>query len=53
VLCLGAEREGLPDDLVAERARIPLRHDGPDSLNVAMAATVALYDVAHRMAADA
>ena len=53
VLCLGAEREGLPDGLVAERARIPLREGGPDSLNVAMAATVALYDVANRMAADA
>src|SRR3954463_3098237 len=45
VLGLGAEREGLPADL-GERARIPLRDDGPDSLNVAMAATVALYDVA-------
>jgi TrmH family RNA methyltransferase len=56
VLCLGAEREGLPDELVraAERvARIPLRPDGPESLNVAMAATVALYEVANRMAAHA
>src|SRR3954447_26905399 len=52
-LCLGAERDGLPEDLASERARIPLRDDGPDSLNVAMAATVALYDVAHRMAAHA
>jgi tRNA G18 (ribose-2'-O)-methylase SpoU len=50
VLALGAEREGLPAE-VEERFRIPLREDGPDSLNVAMAATVALYDVAHRMAA--
>jgi len=53
VLCLGAEREGLPEGLAAERARIALRDDGPESLNVAMAATVALYDVANRMAADA
>jgi TrmH family RNA methyltransferase len=53
VLCLGAEREGLPEALVAERARIPLRPDGPESLNVAMAAAVALYDLANRMAADA
>jgi len=53
VLCLGAEREGLPEELAAERVRIPLREGGPDSLNVAMAATVALYDVAHRMAAHA
>jgi TrmH family RNA methyltransferase len=52
VLCLGAEREGLPHDVVerAEAAmRIPLRSDGPQSLNVAMAATVALYEAAHRM----
>jgi TrmH family RNA methyltransferase len=40
VLCLGAERDGLP---AAARAEIRLRPDGPDSLNVAMAATVALY----------
>lgn len=53
VLCLGAEREGLPRELAAERVRIPLREGGPESLNVAMAATVALYDVAHRMAAHA
>jgi TrmH family RNA methyltransferase len=54
VVCLGAEREGLPAG-VAEgasvRAEIPLRPDGPDSLNVAMAATVALYDLSNRMAA--
>jgi TrmH family RNA methyltransferase len=54
VICLGAEREGLPAELEARadlRARIPMRADGPDSLNVAMAATVALYDLGHRMAA--
>jgi RNA methyltransferase, TrmH family len=53
VLCLGAEREGLPDEVLAgadHTARIPLRPDGPDSLNVAMAATVGLYELAHRMA---
>ncbi|MBX5469108.1 MAG: RNA methyltransferase [Thermoleophilaceae bacterium] len=47
VLCLGAEREGLPPELRAaadEVAEIPLRPGGPDSLNVAMAATVALYE---------
>jgi TrmH family RNA methyltransferase len=56
VLCLGAEREGLPAELVAAAdavARIPLRPDGPESLNVAMAATVALYEVANRMAGHA
>jgi TrmH family RNA methyltransferase len=56
VLCLGAEREGLPPDILegaGASARISLREDGPESLNVAMAATVALYDLANRMAADA
>ena len=56
VVCLGAEREGLPTELESRadaRARIPMRPDGPDSLNVAMAATVALYDLGHRMAAHA
>src|SRR5919204_1085382 len=37
VVCLGAEREGLPVDFACDlRAGIPLRDDGPDSLNVAM-----------------
>jgi RNA methyltransferase, TrmH family len=55
VLCLGGEREGLPPamlDIADAVAHIPIRDDGPDSLNVAMAATVALYERA-RMAADA
>jgi RNA methyltransferase, TrmH family len=50
VLCLGAERAGLPAELAAEAVRIPV---ATDSLNVAMAATVALYEVANRMAAHA
>jgi TrmH family RNA methyltransferase len=54
VVCLGAEREGLPADFACDlRAGIPLRDGGPDSLNVAMAATVALYELGNRMAADA
>jgi RNA methyltransferase, TrmH family len=56
VLCLGSEREGLPHELLRgadATARIVTRAEGPESLNVAMAATVALYDVANRMAADA
>lgn len=56
VICLGAERQGLPGELSEEvdaRVRIPMRPDGPDSLNVAMAATVALYELGHRMAAHA
>ena len=55
VLCLGAERPGLPADVVegaTARATIPLRADAPDSLNVAMAATVALYEL-NRMAGHA
>ncbi len=52
VICVGAEREGLPPELSAivdATARIPMRPDGPDSLNVAMAATVALYELGRRM----
>ena len=43
---LGAEREGLPDDLVAqcdETATIPLA-DNAESLNVAVAGAIALYE---------
>jgi RNA methyltransferase, TrmH family len=47
VLVLGSERGDLPEGLVA--VRIPVH---ADSLNVAMAATVALYEVALRMGAD-
>jgi RNA methyltransferase, TrmH family len=53
VICLGAEREGVPRELLdaADRtARIPMQPGGPESLNVAMAATVALYQAANRMA---
>jgi len=50
-LVVGAEREGLPDDVVAACdavATIPVR---AESLNAAMAATVALYECNRRMAA--
>ena len=51
VLCLGGEREGLPAGReVDTNARIPMRPDGPESLNVAAAAAMALYEVANRMA---
>jgi TrmH family RNA methyltransferase len=43
-VCLGAEREGLPDEILARcerRVTIPLRKGGPDSLNVAAAAAIA------------
>jgi TrmH family RNA methyltransferase len=46
VLCIGGERSGI--DELADRAElrcgIPMRADAPNSLNAAMAATVALYD---------
>jgi len=48
VLCLGGEREGLPDDVLAKAdvtARIPLREGGPESLNVAAAAAIGLYEL--------
>jgi RNA methyltransferase, TrmH family len=43
-VCLGAEREGLPDEVLAacqHRVTIPLREGGPESLNVAAAAAIA------------
>jgi TrmH family RNA methyltransferase len=43
-VCLGAEREGLPDEVLGEcerRVTIPLRQGGPESLNVAAAAAIA------------
>jgi TrmH family RNA methyltransferase len=52
VLVLGAERTGLPEEVLARcdvRATIPLRGDA-ESLNVAMAGTVALYELARRSA---
>jgi RNA methyltransferase, TrmH family len=51
VLVLGAERDGLPDEVRAScdaAATIPLA-GGAESLNVAMAGTVALYERARRV----
>jgi len=51
---LGSEREGLPEDLLARcdgRATIPLSA-GAESLNVAMAGTIALYEASRRPAAS-
>jgi TrmH family RNA methyltransferase len=42
-LCLGAEREGLPDEVLAScdaKVTIPLRPDGAESLNVAAVAAI-------------
>jgi TrmH family RNA methyltransferase len=50
-IVVGAEREGLPGEIVAacdETATIPQRRG--DSLNAAMAATIALYECSRRMA---
>jgi TrmH family RNA methyltransferase len=47
-LLIGSEREGLPDTVIAacdRAARIPI---ASDSLNAAMAATVALYELTRR-----
>jgi RNA methyltransferase, TrmH family len=48
-LLLGAEREGLPDELVAgsRRAMIPTPGDA-ESLNVAAAGAIALYELSRR-----
>ena len=48
-LLIGAEREGLPETLVAQAdavAHIPI---ATDSLNAAMAATIALYELGNRI----
>jgi TrmH family RNA methyltransferase len=50
VFVLGAEREGLPAEVLercVQRASIP-QHGDAESLNVAMAGTVALYELARR-----
>ena len=52
VLCIGGERDGLGEleEQAEVRRGIPMRPDAPNSLNAAMAATVALYEQ-FRMAA--
>ena len=50
-LCLGAERGGLPDEVLAEcdlEVTIPLRPDGAESLNVAAAAAIACERISSR-----
>jgi TrmH family RNA methyltransferase len=50
VLVLGAEREGLPPEVLErcdERVSIP-QPGGGDSLNVALAGAIALYELARR-----
>ncbi len=51
-LIVGSERDGLPDEVVAQAdhlAHIPI---ATDSLNAAMAATIALYELSRRMAPE-
>ena len=50
-VCLGAEREGLPPEVLAEcdvEVTIPLRGDGAESLNVAAAAAIACERISSR-----
>ena len=44
-LLVGAEREGLPDELLAACERVAHIPIEAESLNAAMAATVALYEM--------
>ena len=46
-LMVGAEREGLPADVVAAAGRVAHIPIAGDSLNAAMAATIALYELAN------
>ncbi len=51
-IMIGSERDGLPDEVVAQAdhvAHIPI---ATDSLNAAMAATIALYELSRRMAPE-
>jgi RNA methyltransferase, TrmH family len=51
-ILVGSERDGLPDEVVAHAdhvAHIPI---ATDSLNAAMAATIALYELSRRMAPE-
>ena len=46
---LGAEREGLPDDLVAQSHKVTIELPGDaESLNVAAAGAIALYELSRR-----
>jgi TrmH family RNA methyltransferase len=46
---IGSERDGLPDELVRAADRVAHIPIATHSLNAAMAATVALYELGHRM----
>jgi RNA methyltransferase, TrmH family len=48
---IGSERDGLPEEIVAQADRVAHIPIETHSLNAAMAATVALYELGHRMRA--
>jgi TrmH family RNA methyltransferase len=48
-LLVGAEREGLPDELLRQVDRVARIPIASESLNAAMAATVALYELTRRI----
>jgi RNA methyltransferase, TrmH family len=49
VFLLGAEREGLPGEFVAQSHKVTIEQPGAaESLNVAMAGTIALYEASRR-----
>jgi TrmH family RNA methyltransferase len=48
-ILLGSEREGLPDDLVTDSYKVTIPFPGEaESLNVASAGAIALYEIARR-----
>ena len=49
---IGAEREGLPGEVVAQADHVAHIPTQTDSLNAAMAATIALYEITRRMAPE-
>ncbi len=51
-LMIGAERDGLPEDVIASADRVAHIRIATDSLNAAMAATIALYEITRRMAPE-
>ncbi len=51
-LLVGSEREGLPEDVLAAADHVAHIRIATDSLNAAMAATIALYELTRRMAPE-
>ena len=51
-LLIGAEREGLPREVIEQADLVAHIPSQIDSLNAAMAATIALYELTTRMARD-